>query len=99
MISVAHEARQSVLIYSAAITSDPEDVIAIVITSSLLLDWLEAAEDQGDLRLRLAAMHRHYVVSRFLAGTSEMTPSAFMAGVRALYDLVTAAIDPPAAAA
>jgi hypothetical protein len=88
MIILDERHRARALRVASQITSNRRVATAVAINASPLLAWLEASEDQDDLRLRWQAMRQHYLNIFDQRGDDD--PERFLGGAQVLYAFLTA---------
>lgn len=87
--------REDVLIYAKMITTDTADAVAVAVSASPLLAWIEEAATDSDLKDRHRALRRHHagMLGAHLAPSDD--PRPLLAGAKVLYAFITAGRDAP----
>lgn len=88
-VPVPPECRMTVLQAASRLTTDPTNPQAVAINASPILDWLQEAPDDEDLRLRHRALLRHYCNTRVLVEPDD-DPHRLLDGARVFYAFLTA---------
>ncbi|MBO2461616.1 hypothetical protein [Actinomadura violacea] len=88
-MNVSPTLRGRVLTWAANITDDPADSIAVAVNALPLLEWLQDAVDEDDLRARESALgkrHANLIAASTRGGDD---PAEFIRSATVLYAFIT----------
>lgn len=86
--------RGDVLLYAAGFTSDRHNPVAVATNAIPLLEWLEEAASEADVRTRIRAMRQQSSSVRSMDAPERCAwhdkPQTFVTAAQVLYDFMTA---------